>query len=116
MVLIIKEGGKYFIIIGLVKVLWKATIGIINQRPTSVILYHDISHGFRTGHGTRHGTGTANLEANLLQQMMSILEAVLYTIFLDLYKAYDAVDQCRCLDMLAGYRMVTRMLRLLWTY
>ena len=116
MVLIIKEGGKEFIIIGLVKVLWKATIGIINQRPTSVILYHDISHGFRTGHGTRHGTGTANLEANLLQQMMVMWEAVLYTIFLDLYKSYDSVDHYRCLHILSGCRMVPRMLRLLWTY
>ena len=113
MVLIIKEGGKDLIIIGLVKVLCKATIGIINQRLTSVILYHDTSHGFRTGHGTGHGTGTANIEANLLQQMMAMWEAVLYTIFLDLYKSYDAVDQYRCLDILAGYRMVPRMLRLL---
>ena len=30
-------------------------------------------------------------------------EEVLYEIFLDLHKAYDALDRNRCLDILAAY-------------
>ena len=37
-------------------------------------------------------------------------------IFLDLHKAYDALDRYRCLEILEGYGMGTRSRRLLHTY
>ena len=49
------------------------------------------------------GTGTATLEAKLLQQLAAMREKVLYVIFLDLTKAYDALDMSRCLGILEGY-------------
>ena len=39
------------------------------------------------------GTGTATLEAKLLQKLAALREEVLYVIFLDMHKAYDALDR-----------------------
>ena len=47
--------------------------------------------------------GTATLEVKLLQQLAALREEVLYVIFLDLTKAYDALDSSRCLEILEGY-------------
>ena len=37
-------------------------------------------------------------------------------IFLDLHKAYDALDRSRCLEILEGYGMVPQACGLLWKY
>ena len=62
------------------------------------------------------GTGTATLEAKLLQQLAAMREEVLYVIFLDLHKAYDALDKSRSLDILEGYGFGPRARRLLRAY
>ena len=43
-------------------------------------------------------------------------EEVLYVIFLDLTKVYDALDRSRCLDILEGYGVDPSARRLLTTY
>ena len=43
-------------------------------------------------------------------------EEVLYVIFLDLTKAYDALDRSRSLEILKGYRVEERVRRLLTVY
>ena len=43
-------------------------------------------------------------------------EEVLYVIFLDLTKAYDALDRSRCLEILEGYGVGPNARRLLTTY
>ena len=43
-------------------------------------------------------------------------EEVLYVIFLDLTKAYDALDRSRCLGILEGYRVGPGARRLLQNY
>ena len=43
-------------------------------------------------------------------------EEVLYVIFLDLHKAYDALDRSRCLEILEGYSVGRCSRRLLQTY
>ena len=43
-------------------------------------------------------------------------EEVLYEIFLDLHKAYDALDRDRCLDILAAYGVGPWAIRLLRRY
>ena len=78
------------------EVMWKVVAAILNRRFTASITYHDFLHGFRAG----RGTGTATLEAKLLQQLAALREEVLYVIFLDLHKAYDALDRSRCLEIL----------------
>ena len=42
------------------------------------------------------------VEAKLLQQLKALWEEVLYGIFLDLHKAYDALDRSDCLEILEG--------------
>ena len=59
---------------------------------------------------------TFTLKANLLQQLAALREEVLYVIFLDLHKAYDALDRSRCLEILEGYGVGPRARRLLQTY
>ena len=84
-------GKKDYRDIGLVEVMWKVVAEILNLRLTDSITYHDFFHGLRAG----RGTGTATLEAKLLQQIADLREEVLYVIFLDLHKAYDALDRFR---------------------
>ena len=61
-------------------------------------------------------TGTATLEAKLLQQLVALREEVLYVIFLDLTKAYDALDKSRCLEILEGYGVGPNARRLMINY
>ena len=43
-------------------------------------------------------------------------EEVLHATFLDFQKAYNALDRSRCMDILEGYDVGTRALRLLHRY
>ena len=43
-------------------------------------------------------------------------EAVLFEVFLDLWKAYKVLDRERDLDLLAAYEVGPRTVRLLWMY
>ena len=52
----------------------------------------------------------------MLQQVTVMREKVLHAIFLDLQKAYAALDCSRCLDILEGYGVEPRALRLLRRY
>ena len=94
------------------EVMWKVVAVILNRRFTSSITFHDILHGFRAG----RGTGTSTLEAKLLKQLAAMREEVLYVIFLDLTKAYDALDRSRCLEILEGYGVSPSARRLLTIY
>ena len=97
---------------GLVEVMWKVVELILNCRLTASITFHDFLRGFRAG----CGTGTATLKANLIRQLAPLREEVLYVIFLDLHKAYDALYRSRCLDILEGYGVGPRARSLLQTY
>ena len=92
--------------------MWKVVVVIINRRFTSSITYHNVLHGFRAG----CGMGTATLEAKLIQQLVAMREEVLYVIFLDLTKAYDALDGSSCLEIMEGYGVGPSARRLLTTY
>ena len=74
-------------------------MGILNCCLIAAIQFHDTLHGFCTV----RGTGTASLKANMSQHLMAKREDFLYDTFLDLYKAYDALNRNRCLDILAVY-------------
>ena len=94
------------------EVLWKAVARLLNRRITADILYHDVLHGFRAG----RRKGTADLEAKLPQHLTAMREAALFKIFLDLRKAYNALDRERALELLAAYGVGLRMVRLIHTY
>ena len=111
-VVLIPKGNKDYWGIGLVEVMWKVVAEILNRRLTASITFRDFLHGFWAG----HSTGTATLEAKLLQQLAALREEVLYVIFLDLHKVYDALDRSRCLEILEGYGRGPRSRRLLQIY
>ena len=69
-------------------------------------------HSFREG----RGTWTATFEVKLIQQVAALREAVIHSIFLDLHKSYDALDESRCLDILDGYSVGPRSLLFLLGY
>ena len=98
--------------IGLVEVLCKALTSLLNCRLAAAIKFHDVLHGF----WAFRGTGTATLEAKLLQHLTSMREAVLFEVFLDLQKAYDALDWYICLEIISAYRVGHRTLRLFRIY
>ncbi len=52
------------------------------------------------------------MEVKLNQQLAWVDQEPLYQIYLDLRKAYDALDRGRCLEILAGYRVGPNLLRL----
>ena len=93
-------------------VLWKVISGVINLRILSSIQFHDALHVFCAG----RGTGTSTLEAKLLHQLIAMRETVLHSIFLNLRKAYNNLERYRCLDILSGYGVGARTLRILRTY
>ena len=111
-VVLIPKGNKDYRGIGLVEVMWKVVAEILNRRFTASITYHNFLHGF----WACRGTGTVTLKANLLQQLVALREEVLYVIFLDLHKAYDALDRSRCLEILEGYGFGPRARKLLKKY
>ena len=85
---------------------------ILNTCFTASITYHDYLNGVQAGRGTE----TATLEVKLLQQLVSMREAMLYAILLNLHKAYDDLDRSRCLDILEGCGVGPRALCLLRRY
>ena len=105
-VILIPKGKGDFPGIGLVQVLWKAVTILLNRRLTVLITYHNALHGFWAG----WGAGTTTLYANLLQQLMKMRGAVLFKVFMDLQKAYDALDRERSLELLAAYGVGPRTL------
>jgi hypothetical protein len=76
-------------------------------RPTP-----DIPHGCRTG----RGTGTAGIEAKLAQQLAHLEQVPFYGVFIDLKKAFDAMDREGCILILEGYGAGPNMVRLVRTF
>ncbi len=96
-VLLLKGGGDYRSI-GLLDSMWKVVEKIMVARMSCLKL-HDCLHGGVP----RRGMGTAIMEVKLNQQLAWVDQAPLYQIYLDLKKAYDALNQTRCLEILAEY-------------
>jgi hypothetical protein len=64
-----------------------------------MIALPDSLNGFQNG----QGTGTAVIEAKLTQQLAHIEQAPFYGVFINLKKAFDAMDRERCLFILEGH-------------
>ena len=67
-VVLISKGKGEYNNIGIMEVMWKVVVLIINLRLTASIIYHDFLHGFQAGCGTR----TANLEAKRIKQLAAM--------------------------------------------
>ncbi len=73
-----------------------------------MIKFHDCLHGGLP----KWGTGTASIEATLAQQLAWHDQCPLYKIYVDLKKAYDAIDQGCMTEILKAYGVGPNLLRL----
>ncbi len=105
-----KAGGDYRGI-GLLEPLWKVVEQIMDQQLNALPL-HEALHGCRN----RRGMGTAILEVKLAQQLAHLEQEPFYKVFLDLKKAFDAMDRERCLQILERYGARPNMVRLIRTF
>ena len=85
-------------------VIWKVITIIIDKRMADSIEFHDILNGFIA----QRGTDKSTLKAELLQKIMVLRQELLYNIFVDIHKSYDAMDWGRTLAILEGYGVVPR--------
>ena len=111
MVLLPKGNGSYRGI-GLLEIPWKVIKRVIDSRVGAVVTFHDCVHGFTK----RRGCDTAIIEAKLAQELASIAQVAWYTIFLDLRKAYDAIDRARTMEILRKYGLGPRLIAILWAF
>ncbi len=73
---------------------------------------HDSLHGCRN----KRSTGTAIIKAKLAQQLSHLKLNPFYGVFLDLRKAFDAMDRERCILILEGYGAKPWLVCLVQTY
>jgi hypothetical protein len=106
-VLIPKGGGDYRGI-GLLEPIWKVIKRVMDKRLEAIVL-HDSLHGCCNG----RGTGAAVIEAKLTQQLAHIEQTPFYGVFIDLKKAFNAMDWERCLLILEGHGAGPNMRRLI---
>ena len=97
--------------IGLQNPIWKIIEVAMDDR-LKVLELHDCLHGF-TAH---RGCSTAIMEAKLAQLLAFLEQAPLYEIFIDLRKAFDAMDRERCLKILKDRGVGKNIRRLIWMF
>ena len=107
-IVLLPKGGGDYRGIGLLEPMWKV-LEVIMDKRLQVIEFHDCLHGFLTG----RGTGTATLHVKLAQQLAYIEQEPLFRVFIDLKKAYDAMDRERCIEILVGCGVGPNLIRLL---
>jgi hypothetical protein len=76
------------------------------------IKLHNSLHGCFAG----RGTGTGIIKEKLAQQLAHLEQASFFGVFIDLKKAFDAMDQGRCLAILALHGVGPQMLRLICNF
>ena len=109
---LIPKGGVGYRGIGLVEVIWKVTMLIVNSWLRISIVLHDVLHGFQQG----RGTGMEIMEAKLEQQLAGIVHEPSFQVFIDVQKAYNSLDRGRCTEILRDYGLGPKIQRLLQRY
>ena len=107
-IVLLPKGGCDYRGIGLLDPIWKVLEVVMDNR-LKILDYHDCLNGFLAG----GGTGTATTEVKLAQQLAYIEQVPLYGVFIDLRKAYDAIDRGRCLEILKAYGVGPKMLKVI---
>ena len=110
-VVLMPKGGRDYQGIGLLESIWKVLERIMDRRLNTIEL-HDCLHGCRA----HRGTCTGVIEAKLAQQLSYLKLKPFYRVFLNLKKAFDSMDQERCIEILEGHVAGPRMIWLIWGY
>jgi hypothetical protein len=110
-VVLIPNGKGDYCGIGLLEPIWKVLEQIMDCRLDAIEL-HNCLHGCRA----HRGAGTRVIEAKLAQQLSYLELKPFYWVFLDLKKAFNSMDQERCIGILEGYGAGPRMIRLIRGY
>ncbi len=105
---LIPKGGRDYCGISPLEPIWKVVKRVMDKQLEAIAL-HDSLHGCRNG----RGTGTAVIKAKLTQQLAHIKQTPFYGVFIDLKKAFDAMDRERCLLILEGHGAGPNMRRLI---
>jgi hypothetical protein len=105
---LIPKGGEDYHGIGLLKPIWKVIERVMDKWLEAIVLHNSL-HGCCSG----RGTGTAVIEAKLTQQLAHIEQTPFYGVFINLKKAFDAMDWERCLLILEGHGAGPNMRRLI---
>ena len=106
---LLPKGEVDFKGIGFVEVIRKLFTSIMKNRLRTSITLLDSLHGLRQG----WGTGTSTLETNLVQQLAGICHARLFWVLLDVHKVYDLIYQKIFMEVLKGYGIGTKIMRLI---
>jgi hypothetical protein len=102
------KGGRDYCGISLLEPIWKVNKWVMDKR-LEVIAQHASLHGCRDG----QGMGIVVIEVKLMQQLDHIEQAPFYGVFINLKKAFDAMDWERCLLILEGHGVGPNMRRLI---
>ncbi len=70
--------------------------------------FHPCLHGGMP----KQGMGMATIEAKLAQQLAWVEQKPLFQVFVDLCKAYDHLNRAKCLEIMTGYGVGPKLLRL----
>ena len=104
-VVLIAKRDREFHGIGIVEVIWKAVLGLVNCCIGGAVYFHDTLHGFRSC----RGKGNVSIEVKLIHHLTTMREEVPYMILLDLRKSYYVLYQERCMEILVRYGIIPRM-------
>jgi hypothetical protein len=110
-VVFIPKGGGDYCGIGLLEPIWKCIKRVVDHRLDAIELHNSL-HSCRSN----RGTGTTIIEFKLAQQLSHLELKSFYGIFLDLWKAFNAMDRERCIMLLEGYGAGPRMIWLIRGY
>jgi hypothetical protein len=110
-IVLLPKGGGGYRGIGLLEPICKCIERVIDHWLDNIKL-HDSLHGCRN----RRGMGTAIIEAKLAQQLSYLELKPFCSVFLDLRKAFDAMDREQVIMLLEGYGAGPRMIRLIRGY
>ncbi len=105
-----KGGGEYRGI-RLLELIWKVLEKVMDLRLEAIILHNSL-HGCLAS----RGTGTRIIEAKLAQQLVHLEQTPFFGIFIDLWKAFDAMDRGHCLEILVLHGVGPKMLRLICNF
>ena len=74
----------------------------------NILLYLSNQSSYNPKYTTNH----LNTQV-LLQQLAAMMEEFLYALFMNLHKAYEALERDRCLEIPEGYGVVTQACHIL---